>query len=50
LLFLSVDIHKCHDRAVYFESLAEERGSRAVGVILSGTGTDGTAGLRAFRS
>ena len=29
----------------FFESLAEERGSRAIGVILSGTGSDGTAGL-----
>jgi two-component system CheB/CheR fusion protein len=27
----------------FFESLAEERGSRAIGVILSGSGTDGTA-------
>jgi len=34
----------------FFESLAEERGSRAIGVILSGTGTDGTAGLRAIKA
>jgi len=27
----------------FFESLAEEHGSRAIGVILSGSGTDGTA-------
>jgi two-component system, chemotaxis family, CheB/CheR fusion protein len=33
----------------FFESLAEERGSGAIGVILSGTGTDGTAGLRAIK-
>ena len=34
----------------FFESLAQERGSRAIGVILSGTGTDGTAGLRAIKA
>ncbi len=34
----------------FFESLAEEGGSRAIGVILSGTGTDGTAGLRAIKA
>jgi two-component system, chemotaxis family, CheB/CheR fusion protein len=34
----------------FFESLAEERGSRAIGVILSGSGTDGTAGLRAIKT
>jgi two-component system CheB/CheR fusion protein len=34
----------------FFESLAEDRGSRAIGVILSGTGTDGTHGLRAIKA
>src|ERR1043166_3653917 len=34
----------------FFESLAEECGSRAIGVILSGSGTDGTAGLRAIKA
>jgi two-component system CheB/CheR fusion protein len=34
----------------FFESLAEERGSRAIGVILSGTGTDGTHGLQAIKA
>jgi two-component system, chemotaxis family, CheB/CheR fusion protein len=34
----------------FFESLAEEYGSLAIGVILSGTGTDGTAGLRAIKA
>ena len=32
----------------FLRSLAEERGERAIGVILSGTGTDGTLGLRAI--
>src|SRR5260370_21059455 len=34
----------------FFESLAEECGSRAIGVVLSGTGSDGTAGLRAIKA
>jgi len=34
----------------FFESLAESRGSRAIGVILSGTGTDGTSGMRAIKA
>jgi len=33
----------------FFESLAEEQRSRAIGVVLSGTGSDGTAGLRAIK-
>ncbi|WP_038148266.1 chemotaxis protein CheB [Thioclava atlantica] len=33
----------------FFESLAQDRGPRAVGVILSGTGTDGTVGLRSVK-
>src|SRR5205823_907310 len=33
-----------------FESLAEECGSRAIGVVLSGSGSDGTAGLRAIKA
>ncbi|MEZ6132961.1 MAG: PAS domain S-box protein [Planctomycetaceae bacterium] len=32
----------------FFHSLAEERGERSVGVILSGTGSDGTLGLKAI--
>jgi two-component system, chemotaxis family, CheB/CheR fusion protein len=32
----------------FLRSLAEDQGERAVGVILSGTGTDGTLGLRAI--
>src|SRR5437764_4470915 len=34
----------------FFESLAEECGSRAVGVVLCGTGSDGTAELRAIKA
>lgn len=34
----------------FFESLAEGCGRRAIGVILSGTGSDGTAGLRAIKA
>ena len=34
----------------FFESLAEERGARAIGILLSGTGSDGTAGLRAIKA
>jgi len=32
----------------FMQSLAEEQGERAIGIILSGTGTDGTLGLRAI--
>ncbi|HUW37478.1 MAG TPA: chemotaxis protein CheB, partial [Rhodocyclaceae bacterium] len=32
----------------FLRSLAEDQGERAVGIILSGTGTDGTLGLRAI--
>ena len=34
----------------FFESLAEACGSRGIGVLLSGTGSDGTAGLRRDQS
>jgi len=32
----------------FFRSLAEDQGEYAVGIVLSGTGTDGTLGLRAI--
>jgi two-component system CheB/CheR fusion protein len=35
---------------VFLESLAAECGTSAVGVVLSGTGSDGTQGLRAIKS
>ena len=34
----------------FFHSLAKDQTQRAVGVILSGTGTDGTVGLRAIKA
>lgn len=34
----------------FFQSLALERGPAAVGVVLTGTGSDGTAGIQAIRS
>jgi len=33
----------------FFRSLAEDQGEKAVGIVLSGTGTDGTSGLRAIK-
>jgi two-component system CheB/CheR fusion protein len=34
----------------FFEALAEDRGDRAIGVILSGTARDGTLGLEAIKA
>ncbi len=33
----------------FFRSLAQDQGSNAIGIVLSGTGTDGTLGLRAIK-
>jgi two-component system, chemotaxis family, CheB/CheR fusion protein len=34
---------------IFFRSLAEEKGKDAIGIILSGTGSDGTMGCRAIK-
>jgi two-component system CheB/CheR fusion protein len=34
---------------VFFASLAQDYGDKAIGIILSGTGTDGAAGIRAIK-
>jgi two-component system CheB/CheR fusion protein len=33
----------------FFESLAQDQGERAIGIVLSGTGSDGTHGVRAIK-
>lgn len=33
----------------FFESLAHDQGERAIGIVLSGTGSDGTRGMRAIK-
>jgi len=41
-----------HERApidIFFESLAEDQRERAIGVVLSGGGSDGTLGLKAIK-
>ena len=39
----------CRSRGLFFRSLAETQGSDAIGVILSGTASDGTLGLKAIK-
>ena len=34
---------------IFFRSLAEEKGEKAIGIILTGTGSDGTRGVRAIK-
>jgi len=34
----------------FFRSLAQDQEGRAIGVVLSGTGSDGTLGLRAIKA
>lgn len=38
-----------HPIDIFFTSLADEYRERSVGVVLSGTGTDGTSGIRAIK-
>lgn len=52
LLQLSVpDVPRGHRMPIdaFLRSLAEDQGEKAIGIILSGTGTDGTLGLRAIQ-
>ncbi len=42
-------IHKSMSIDIFFTSLAEVHQSQAIGVVLSGTGTDGTLGLKAIK-
>jgi two-component system CheB/CheR fusion protein len=35
---------------IFFQSLAQEMGDRAVGIILSGTGSDGTRGIKEIKA
>jgi two-component system CheB/CheR fusion protein len=35
---------------IFFESLAKDKGEKAVGIILSGTGSDGTKGIAAIKN
>ena len=44
----TIDRHTPVDH--FFRSLAEDRGERAIGAVLSGTGSDGTLGLQAIKA
>ncbi|MCB8978144.1 MAG: PAS domain-containing protein [Ardenticatenaceae bacterium] len=34
---------------IFFESLAKDQGEKAIGIVLSGTGSDGTRGIRSIK-
>lgn len=34
---------------IFFRSLAKDKGSKAIGIVLSGTGSDGTMGIKAIK-
>ena len=40
--------HACPSTS-FFRSLAEDQRERAIGIVLSGTGSDGTLGMRAIK-
>ncbi|QDT89998.1 PAS domain S-box protein [Gimesia algae] len=42
------DLHPSHNIDHFFHSLADDQGEQAVGVVLSGAGSDGTLGLKAI--
>lgn len=42
------NIHRPID--IFFESLAQDRGARSIGVVLSGTGSDGSLGLETIKA
>jgi two-component system CheB/CheR fusion protein len=44
------DVQPHHPIDLFFHSLAKECTNKAIGVVLSGTSTDGTAGLRAIKT
>jgi two-component system CheB/CheR fusion protein len=46
----TADTVASHPADVFLESLADDRGSQAVGVVLSGTASDGTKGCFAIKS
>jgi two-component system CheB/CheR fusion protein len=48
LCLVSEDTHRAVDH--FLTSLAEERGPQSIGVVLSGTATDGTLGLEAIKA
>lgn len=50
-LQLTEKLHPDRSKTVdtFFKSLAEDKGHRAIGVILSGTGTDGSEGIMAIK-
>lgn len=43
------DVHERYPIDAFFRNLAAEKGQSAAGVVFSGMGTDGTAGLRAIQ-
>ncbi len=51
LILTDVDLNKGLNLPIdtFFRSLAEERGKDAIGIVLSGTGSDGTAGIKAIK-